>query len=198
MTTNTIEMITCRACQHEKEPSQFRIQSQLKNGRDSLCSECRVLHRRENGEYLRHLVSRHAKRAGQRVPCVTVEDYIDIFETYKDCPFCGIQLNRTNTTIDHVYPLSSPFGGKHIPCNLVACCRSCNASKSDVLSVYAFYQRKDSFTDELWRQFVQKWISRMIEREISEHEVVQMTQHLKNEYHEILAWKSRESEAVAQ
>lgn len=194
--TNIVETIVCRACQTEKEPEKFRVQSHTKNGRDTLCNSCRSLHRRANGEYLRQLEYNHAKRAGQAVPYVSEDDFIDIFESYKDCPYCGVKLDDSNRSIDHVYPLSSAYAGKHVSQNIVACCLSCNASKHATPSIYGFYQRKESFSDELFRKFVQKWISRMIGREISEQEVAQMTQHLKDEYHEILEWQTRESEAT--
>ena len=181
----TVETIVCRACQTEKEPEQFRVQSRSRNGRDTLCKGCRALHRRANGEYLRQLEYRHAKRAGQAVPYVTVDDFIDIFEAYKDCPYCGVKLDDTNRSVDHVYPLSSEYAGKHVSSNIVACCVSCNSSKCATPSVYAFYKRKESFTDELFHSFVQKWISRMVGREIKEREVTQMVQHLKDESDDI-------------
>lgn len=183
--TNIVETIVCRACQTEKEPEKFRVQSHTKIGRDTLCNECRAIHRRANGENIRRLVYTHAKRAGQAVPYVTEDDLIEIFEAYKDCPFCSVRLDHTNRSIDHVYPLSSEYGGKHVKENIVACCLSCNASKHCTPSVYDFYRRKESFTDELWRSFIQKWISRMIGREISDHEVEEMTFHLKAESEEI-------------
>lgn len=180
--------IVCRACQVEKEPELFRVQSREKTGRDTLCNECRTLHRRANGEYLRQLVYTHAKRAGQAVPYVSEDDFTDIFEAYKDCPYCSVPLDHTNRSIDHVYPLSSEYGGQHVKQNIVACCLNCNRSKNGTPSVYDFYRRKELFTDELWRSFIQKWISRMIGREISDHEVEEMTFHMKAESEEINAW----------
>lgn len=181
-------IIVCRACQVEKEPELFRVQSREKTGRDTLCNECRTLHRRANGEYLSETVRRHAKRAGQATPYVTVDDFIDIFEAYKGCPYCGVKLDDTNRSVDHVYPLSSDYGGKHVKQNIVACCLNCNRSKNSTPSVYNFYRRKESFTDELWSSFIQKWISRMIGREITDHEVEEMTFHMKAESEEINAW----------
>ena len=190
MSTN--QTIVCRACHTEKEPEHFRVQSRIKSGRDTICNTCRSLHRRANGEYLRQLVYRHAKRAGQAVPYVTEDDFIDIFETYKECPYCSVTLDDTNRSIDHVYPLSSEYGGKHVKENIVACCINCNRSKNGTPSVYDFYRRKESFTDELWRKFVKAFTSRMIGREITDAEVDEMTCHMKAESEEISEWHANQ------
>lgn len=42
------------------------------------------------------------------------------------CTYCG---SRADVTVDHIVPLAA--GGEHMPENLAAACRPCNASKKD-------------------------------------------------------------------
>lgn len=51
------------------------------------------------------------------------------------CQYCGIQLDRTTATVDHVIPRCR--GGKHHWNNVVCCCLKCNRKKGDRTPVEA-------------------------------------------------------------
>ena len=52
-----------------------------------------------------------------------------IRDGYK-CGYCGIELTKGNTTLDHKIPVSA--GGKTTYNNLISCCRKCNYTKGQV------------------------------------------------------------------
>lgn len=43
------------------------------------------------------------------------------------CFYCGIELQESNWTIDHIKPMK--LGGGNGKTNLVPCCKSCNSTK---------------------------------------------------------------------
>src|SRR3989304_546005 len=43
------------------------------------------------------------------------------------CPYCGKDLTRNNTHLDHMNPLSK--GGTHSAYNIIPCCSQCNRKK---------------------------------------------------------------------
>ena len=43
---------------------------------------------------------------------------------YNRCFYCGVELNATNRTLDHMFPRM--WGGISIPNNLRPCCKKCN------------------------------------------------------------------------
>jgi len=47
------------------------------------------------------------------------------------CQYCGVEVNSSNFSIDHVVPRSR--GGRSTFENTVCCCKPCNAKKSDKL-----------------------------------------------------------------
>ena len=70
---------------------------------------------------------KHRKRAASSVDC---KKAIALLHLMPFCQWC-FTLLTAKPEIDHVVPLSR--GGQHIPENLVASCRSCNASKGSRL-----------------------------------------------------------------
>ena len=65
---------------------------------------------------------------------ITKEQYYEILEYFGyKCAYCGCELDESNTTLDHVIPLSK--NGACDPWCLVPSCGSCNSSKnaSDML-----------------------------------------------------------------
>lgn len=51
------------------------------------------------------------------------------FQRNNKCYLCGVELNKTNRTIDHFIPKSK--GGSNAIANLRAACRYCNEQKSN-------------------------------------------------------------------
>jgi 5-methylcytosine-specific restriction endonuclease McrA len=51
--------------------------------------------------------------------------------TYHDCYICGVKLNETTLTIDHVIPRSNAknYANRHDPSNLRPACWTCNSLK---------------------------------------------------------------------
>lgn len=76
--------------------------------------------------------SRHAAyyRAPGSIP--TYEDYIRLLKA-TECNYCSRPISLATLAIDHVVPWSR--GGSASIGNLVACCRPCNQSKSDLLLI---------------------------------------------------------------
>ena len=77
--------------------------------------------------FTRHEMPRNQKRAIKRA---TMRD------CSRRCVYCAQGLELETATLDHVYPLS--HGGTHMPGNLVAACRGCNALKGDLLPIEFF------------------------------------------------------------
>lgn len=48
---------------------------------------------------------------------------------HSECAYCGVKLNLSNMTIDHVYPISK--GGLNDWANVRACCLKCNGIKDN-------------------------------------------------------------------
>jgi len=46
-----------------------------------------------------------------------------------DCLYCGVRLNISNATTDHIVPISK--GGNNTQVNLVICCKECNSQRGD-------------------------------------------------------------------
>lgn len=52
-----------------------------------------------------------------------------ILEEASHCIYCSVRLTPESATIDHIIPIS--LGGLHSAYNLIACCKTCNAKKSN-------------------------------------------------------------------
>lgn len=174
----------CRSCIEVKPLTDFTRRTKALQGRESQCKACRSKARYESGAYLRERFRKHQYRHNSNMFYTDVT--INAVLTATNCCYCNDELTREKehakqATLDHVYP------GANIDENIVICCRSCNTSKGQ-LHVYDFYQSSEKFTDELFRKFLKTWISRMIGREISDHEVDEMAFNLRAESEEIRAW----------
>ena len=55
------------------------------------------------------------------------------------CYYCGAELTRETSTLDHIYPVF--LGGPYIPCNLCVCCHKCNNEK-DSMTIDEYYHYK--------------------------------------------------------
>lgn len=51
------------------------------------------------------------------------------FKTLNKCPYCCVQIDKSNAHADHIYPVSK--GGLSTPKNMVFICSSCNLSKGN-------------------------------------------------------------------
>lgn len=76
-------------------------------------------------------ISRWDKILGQSDGTVTKEVINEIIANAVNCLYCDRQLSRRTATIDHIVPINQ--GGGNSANNLIACCRSCNSAKGDLL-----------------------------------------------------------------
>lgn len=74
------------------------------------------------------LNTRHKRRAIIKDGEVTTQQLKELYSTVKNCYWCNTKLNKKNTHLDHLMPLSK--GGKHTISNLVVSCPKCNLQKN--------------------------------------------------------------------
>ena len=60
---------------------------------------------------------------------LTVQVIKEMVKAFKFCPYCGSELYRENTHLDHMKPLAE--GGLHSKHNIIPCCSKCNLRKHD-------------------------------------------------------------------
>ena len=183
------ETIVCKVCQQEKTLEEMSAEKRNKNGRSGQCKPCRSKSRYENGSYFLERLRKHAIRTGR--PTMYTEKVVEMMKAATNCCYCDVKLTHisgaaSQATFDHVYL------NKNIDDNLVVCCRGCNASKFQD-HVYKFYQRSESFTDELFYAFAMELAKRFISDEPTPAEVESVKFGLKLEAEEMKA-----SEAVGQ
>ena len=70
---------------------------------------------------------RHKRRSLLKNGDVTTEQLKNLYNTSKNCYWCGVKLFKENTHLDHLMPFK--LGGKHTISNLVLACCSCNLKK---------------------------------------------------------------------
>lgn len=171
--------LVCKACGTEKEISEFRGDKRTKLGVIQTCKACRNAQDAQNGELVRRRY-RDAKRRAKKfgvIDTLEFNEYADVF--FSDtCVYCGTELNDSNRSVDHVYPMSKRFTNSCV--NIVSCCRKCNERKA-TMHVYDFYQSSEKFTDELFREFVRSFTERLINRKLTEREVDIMIENFRAE-----------------
>lgn len=174
----------CSRCGEEKLITEFGRHSKHKDGYEAMCKTCRSAHRYENGSYFVERLRKHAIRTCR--PTMYTEKVVDMMRAATNCCYCDVKLTHirgaaTQATFDHVYL------NKNIDNNLVVCCRACNTSKFQD-PVYTFYQRSESFTDELWSIFLKDFLGRLYGREVTNADIPYLTAELKAESEEIREW----------
>lgn len=112
----------CKGCQYKRdrrwlkaEPDRQRTLYLNRMVRDSKLGR---------GTYERSIV--RAKKRGVRV-ALTLEEWQEVYHG-THCHWCGLELHRSFTNIDHIVPLSE--GGEHTRSNLVAACANCNMRRA--------------------------------------------------------------------
>ncbi len=174
----------CKVCQEEKPLAEMRKNIRTKRGYENICCSCRRKQRKGNLEYMKETVRRHAKEAGQKTPLVGIGDLMELQFEHPNCPYCAIELNDANRTIDHVYAKTSIYGA-HIPANLVYCCRSCNSAKH-TYTVVEFYDRSEKFTYELLKTFIQTVIGpKMMDVKVLDDDIPAFIKGLRKESEEM-------------
>ena len=178
------ETIVCRVCQQEKTLEEMSAEKRNKNGRSGQCKPCRSKSRYENGSYFMERLRKHAIRTGQ--PTMYTDKVVEMMRAATNCCYCDVKLTHisgaaSQATFDHIY-----LGGLNIDDNLVVCCRACNASKFQD-HVYTFYQRSESFTDELFHIFSTQLASRIFNKAPMPTEVESVKAGLKLEAEEMKA-----------
>lgn len=183
------EKFVCNICQEEKTFEEMTKDPSSKSGYRKQCKSCRSKLRYENGSYFMERLRKHAIRTGR--PTMYTDKVIDMIRAATNCCYCGVKLTNirgaaSQATFDHIYL------NKNIDDNLVVCCRACNASKYKD-HVYTFYQRSDSFTDELFDAFSTEMAKRFISSEPTPVDVGRIKAGLRIEAEELKA-----SEAVGE
>jgi len=74
-----------------------------------------------------------ARRLGTRGSIRDTDLAQAFLDTDGACPYCGVGINPLHCSFDHVVPFDR--GGENTPANIVACCMSCQRSKSTKLPV---------------------------------------------------------------
>jgi HNH endonuclease len=190
-----MKTLVCKICGVEKELSEFRSDKRAKLGVIHTCKACRRAQDAENSELVRRRyrsVKRRAKKFGV-IDTLDYDEYADVFFS-DECVYCGMELDDSNRSVDHVYPMSAGFANGQL--NIVHCCRTCN-DKKRTMHVYDFYLSSDKFTDELFRDFVREYTERLINRPISEREVDIMIEHFREEAEEMRRAESEAKKAGA-
>lgn len=170
----------CRTCKEVKTLTEFTRRPKAKQGRENQCKACRCKTRYENGSYMSERLRKHTIRTGK--PVYYTEKVEDMMRAAMNCCYCNVKLTHINgaasqATFDHVYL------GANIDENLVVCCRACNTSKYQD-HVYTFYQRSESFTDELFHAFATQLASRIFGKAPTPGEVERVKAGLKLESEE--------------
>lgn len=187
--------LICKVCGAEKPLSEFRGDRRKKLGVIHTCKACRRAQDAQNGELIRwrfRSVKKRAKRFGV-IDTLDFNEYADVFSG-DTCVYCGTELDDSNRSVDHVYPMSAGFANGYL--NIVPCCRTCNEKKL-AMHVYRFYQSSDKFTDELFREFVRSFTERLINRPISEREVDIMIENFRSEAEEMRRMENEAKKAGA-
>lgn len=171
----------CRDCGEIKPLSDFSKDKRLPTGYVNQCKACRCKARYESGSYMMERLRKHSYRTG--APIYYTEKVEAMMRTATNCCYCDVKLTHirgasTQATFDHVYL------NKNIDDNLVVCCRACNTSKFQD-HVYTFYQRSESFTDELFHKFAMQLASRILDKTPTACEVERVKAGLKLESEEL-------------
>lgn len=70
----------------------------------------------------------HKRRLKIKDSTLSTQDLNNLVSNATNCYWCGINLNKAKTHIDHYVPIKN--GGKHELSNLVVSCSKCNQSKN--------------------------------------------------------------------
>jgi HNH endonuclease len=174
-----MNILVCKVCNDEKELSEFRGDKRKKFGVIHTCKACRNAQDAQNGELVRSRY-RSVKRRAKKFGVIDTLDYVEYADVFfsDECVYCGMELDDSNRSVDHVYPMSAGFANGQL--NIVHCCRTCNEKKR-TMHVYDFYQSSEKFTNELFREFVRDFTERLIKRPISDEEVDIMVENFRKE-----------------
>ena len=90
--------------------------------------------KKNNPEMVRGWAKAKCRRYGKRIrigkdKTFTGKVAMQLLKDIKHCPYCGIDLVRENTHLDHMKPVSK--GGLHSKHNIIPCCSKCNIKKRD-------------------------------------------------------------------
>lgn len=130
----------CIKCKEIKPKSEFFKAKGKLDGYDNRCKECEKLrlrrernmqpkvHRTPEEIRIRKKLQKHKRRTLTKNGDVTVQQLKELYSTAKNCYWCNTKLNKNNTHLDHLMPLSK--GGEHTLTNLVVSCPTCNLQKN--------------------------------------------------------------------
>lgn len=114
----------CSKCQVEKPLTSYQADSKNKDGLRTECRECRSASRANPVTRSKQTISR-MKHNGLSIDITTH----DIAWTLGECrcSYCGVELEYSETTLDHITPLDRQ--GPNTFANTTVACRSCNSRK---------------------------------------------------------------------
>lgn len=163
------QLNTCKKCGEEKELELFS----RSRGRENICNKCRSIERYQNGEYITERLRKHALR-GSKVS-LSVQQVQQMLEK-ETCTYCGNHFAANELTIDHIFPITSPFNETDHS-NVVVACRSCNSAKADK-HVLTFQREAEKFTDELYRKFIEHYTTVLFCGSCTDKEIAEVERFL--------------------
>lgn len=189
-------MKICSKCGTKKELEDFSSNKSRKDGREGVCKACRCKHRAKNGKYLAERLRKFQYRtAGDGQLLITVDELKELLRQDK-CTYCAETVAGYDKTVDHVYTLSSTYGGGNLLQNIAVSCRACNAAKGNK-HVYEFYRDSTRFTDANWTRFVRFYMERLLNRKLTDIEVEQAKRNFADEAADLARNKRKQLSANA-
>lgn len=126
-----------KAAALKREENNARAALYRKHNKEAIAQRKSERQRLNPEYYVGDFHNRRFRRVGQPVYKVTANDIKHVLA--KPCFYCG--ASETKRTLDHLIPITR--GGHHSVGNLVAACRSCNASKNTKFVMeFRMYRKK--------------------------------------------------------
>lgn len=114
----------CKRCEVRKPFEQFSPHKDRKDGRQTVCRECRssLIH---SGTWDN---TRRAQRKADASDGTLTPQIVGELFSVRNCPCCTGLMDRNDKVLDHIVPLSK--GGAHSIHNVIVMCWRCNSEKA--------------------------------------------------------------------
>ena len=113
------------ALENKEKLREYKREYYLKN-KESILIRVKEYRKTEQGKIVKRN-SNHKRRTLTKDGDVTTQQLKELYSTVKNCYWCNTKLNKNNTHLDHIMPLSK--GGEHTISNIVISCPTCNLEK---------------------------------------------------------------------